>query len=104
MDAKKQRAQADEDLRAIMATPAGRRFLMRLMKQAGLHSEPFVPGQGDSTGYNCGRASVGRALLEECMRVDAALYARGQREVWDMEERVALEKQKEREARAESES
>ncbi len=68
------REQHEEDLRAVMGTAAGRRFLWRLLEQAGLHGRSYA-GAAEATAHNEGRRSVALDLLAEMQRVAPELYA-----------------------------
>lgn len=65
--------QADTDLRALLALPGGRRFLVRLLTQAGLYSSSYAESP-TATAYNEGRRSVAIALMVEAQRVAVDKY------------------------------
>lgn len=69
-----------------MATPAGRRFVWRLLEQAGLLSPSYTePPTGAA--YNEGRRAVAIALLKEVQRVCPDSYATSVEE-WTRDFRV----------------
>lgn len=74
--------QNDDDLRAVLATTQGRRFLWRMLSQAGLYSPSFATDPL-ATAYNEGRRSVAMGLMLEAQRVSAPLYVRAVREQMD---------------------
>lgn len=87
------RKRDEEDLRAVLGMPAGRRFLNRVLVQAGLYSGSYAESP-TATAYNEGRRSLALALLQEAKRVSPELYARGLREALDAEERDSAEEKK----------
>lgn len=63
------RLQAEADLRAVAATPAGRRMLWRLIEQkCGLHNGVLSESHAVMA-HAEGKRSVGRELLAELQRV-----------------------------------
>lgn len=84
----------DEDLRTVMSTVNGRRFMWRLLVQAGLQSSSFVAGDSLATSFNEGRRHVAIALRDELERVDVALYAAMLREALDTAELQRIESAK----------
>jgi Ser/Thr protein kinase RdoA (MazF antagonist) len=64
-----ERIQAEADLRAVMSSPAGRRFVWRLIEQrCGLHNGVYSPVHSDMALAE-GRRAIGRELLAEVHRV-----------------------------------
>lgn len=62
----------DEDLRAVMSTAQGRRFLWRLLEQTGIYKLSYT---GNSeTFFNEGQRNIGLKLLAEMHRVDPEHY------------------------------
>ena len=74
--------QNDADLRALLALPGGRRFLVRLLIQAGLYSSSYAESP-TATAYNEGRRSVAIALMGEAQRVAVDKYLLALREQVD---------------------
>lgn len=64
----------DVDLRVVMGTAPGRRFVWRLLEQSGLHSASFGGSDTHATAYNEGRRSVAMALMREVQRVCPELW------------------------------
>lgn len=81
--------QRDSDLRVILLSPAGRRFLRRLLDP--MLGSSFVPGSPESTAFNEGRRSIALALLSEVQRVSPQGYAAMRREEAEELERIAAE-------------
>lgn len=68
--------QRDDDLRWVLSTEQGRRFVLRLIEsEAQLHSLSFG-GDERATCFREGQRSVGAWLLEESKRVDPHAYMR----------------------------
>jgi len=76
---KKERQKEIEDIRKILKTPEGRRFLWRIWSMAGMFREPFNPNS-NNTGYNLGRMSIGRDILGDVNEADYTAFARIQQE------------------------
>jgi hypothetical protein len=87
---------ADDDLRVVMGLEAGRRFVWRLLTQAGLYSSSYVES-ATATAYNEGRRAVALALLAEAQRVAPELYTKALREELEAQDRAARERQLEQE-------
>lgn len=65
-----------EDLRAVMGTATGRRFMWRLLNaDTGISARSYT-GELGSTAFNEGRRSVGLVLLEELQRDAPEAWAR----------------------------
>ncbi len=62
------------DLRSVMDTRQGRRFIWRYLSDAGVFRQSFVFGQADATSFNEGRRSLGLALLADIHELDPAVY------------------------------
>lgn len=92
------RERDEADLREVMSTPGGRRFVHRLIAQAGLYSPSYAESP-TATAFNEGRRSIAIALMDEAKRVSSELYKRGLRETLDAIERSALAEEAEREKR-----
>lgn len=61
-----------EDLRWLMATPRGRRFIYQLLERTGLRKEPMT---GNSqTFYNLGALAIGRELEGEIFAYASEQY------------------------------
>lgn len=65
-----------DDLRALMAEPAGRRFAWRLLGSTGIFQQSFVPGEPriETTFFNEGKRSIGLELLAEINKHCPAQY------------------------------
>lgn len=68
----RRREQERADLRAILDTPGGRRFIARCLQKCGVFASTFT---GNSeTFFREGRRSVGLELLDEVMAADEAAF------------------------------
>jgi hypothetical protein len=57
--------QAAADLKAVMADPAGRRFVWRLLELAGIYRASFAGESTHATAFNEGQRSGGLRMLSE---------------------------------------
>lgn len=80
------RDQETNDLKSVLSTPAGRRFVWRQLAEAGVFRTSFVPLASDSTAYNEGRRSLGIALLAEITTETPHSYLLMQQEEIDNEQ------------------
>lgn len=63
--AKKNEADAEKDIDFIASQPRGRRWLYRLIFEAGhMSSQSYVPASFDATAFNEGARSIGRVIHE----------------------------------------
>jgi len=69
---------ADQDLREILKTPGGRRFVRRLLVETcGILKSTYtqnITGRGSDPTYLEGRRDIGRQLLAEIRRIDYKLW------------------------------
>lgn len=63
-----------DDLRAVLATPEGRRLLWRHLAEAGVFRLSFAHGEADTTAFNEGRRSVGLALMADIHALEPSYY------------------------------
>lgn len=65
-----------EDLRAVLATEPGRRFVWKLLEEAGIfHELPLrTPEEGQFQGAEIARQNHGKRLLAEVLTVNPAAY------------------------------
>lgn len=80
LDAQAKQELHDADLRNLMATPGGRRFVARLLEATGLYGSSYDPSSDRQTAFNEGRRSVAHALIADVHRVCPALWAIAQEE------------------------
>jgi hypothetical protein len=69
---KDKKRQAETDLKEVMSTAQGRRFVWRLIRQSGTFDVSFTGN--NTTFFNEGRRSVGVELMTEAQSVAAADY------------------------------
>lgn len=67
-DLKGEAEQRDADLKAVMATPAGRRFVMRLLRNARLEQASYAGELTRATAFNEGVREMGVKLNSELRR------------------------------------
>lgn len=67
------------DIRYLLQSQQGRRFLWRLMGFCGLHEDPSHQ-RGDMTHQNIGRGNVARFLLAEIVEANDEAYLQMMRE------------------------
>lgn len=67
---KRREQQAEDDLRALLQQPAGRRFLMRLIAQKCHTFQTSYHPSGQQFAANEGRRGVGVELMTEIMALD----------------------------------
>lgn len=72
---KRTREQELDDLRAVLDTPPGLRFVWRVLNTAGVFTTSFT-GEGPSTFFNEGRRDLGLRVLADVIeaRPDAYLH------------------------------
>lgn len=86
------------DLKAVMATASGRRFIWRQLKVAGIHDSSFVGGAPDITAFKEGARNLGLMLLAEIMTEVPESYLIMQKEATEyeaMQRAYAAEEQEE---------
>ncbi len=75
---KQQRAREAADVRAVMATPEGRRFLWAWLEKLGVFRSIWHPSA--LIHYNSGRQDAGHELLAQLTQADEELYLTMERE------------------------
>lgn len=84
------RTQRESDVRAVLSSPAGRRFFWRLVDDvAGAFGRSY-DGTPLGTAFAEGRRSVGLALLTEAQRVAPADYVHALQEALAAQEETRL--------------
>lgn len=63
-----------KDLRDVLSTVQGRRFVWKQLEQAGVFRLSIAFGEPQRTDFNEGRRSLGLALMAEIHAFDPALY------------------------------
>ena len=79
------------DLRIVLASPQGRRFLWRMLTAAGVFRLSFVSGDAESTAFNEGRRSLGLMLMADLHALDPELYVTMAREAADDEKAAPID-------------
>jgi hypothetical protein len=79
--------QADSDLRELMATAPGRRFLWRLVEGwCGTYGSSFSGEQAALAAFTEGRRWVGIKVMEDCLRVAPASWVKLLTETFEQRE------------------
>lgn len=87
--------QADDDLREVMSTAGGRRFLWALLEErAGTFRESYSGEQTHRAAYLEGRRSIALEITAECQRVDSPNYVHMLREALKRREHERLENER----------
>lgn len=75
-------ARANElaDLRQVLATREGRKFLWRQLSMLGIYRTPFVVGAADQTAFNLGAHNHGLWLMAEILAAGPEFYVVMQKE------------------------
>lgn len=81
------REQERNDLRAVMDTAAGRRFVWKLLSDAGVFRSSYVAGQADTTAFNEGGRNRGLTLLGDIMNDAPEKYLIMQKEAIDNDQK-----------------
>lgn len=63
-----------EDLQWVLSDERGRRFIWRLLDEAGVYRQPFV-GDRNHTDFNCGRKDYGLKVLDMILTRAPIVYA-----------------------------
>lgn len=70
----------DADLRTVMATPAGRRFVLRLIEGCGVYGASYDPESERESARNEGRRAVGLSVIQHVHRACPDSWALAQEE------------------------
>ena len=89
---KQQHDRDRKDLRDVLSTIQGRRFVWKQLEQAGVFRLSIAFGESQRTDFNEGRRSLGLALMAEIHALDPALYVQMAREAQDEEHLDAVVK------------
>lgn len=82
-----QREQEVADLRAVMSTAAGRRFIWKMLGDSGVFSPSFVPGASDTTAFKEGARNFGLMLLGDITNEAPGQYLIMQKEAMDNDQK-----------------
>ncbi len=63
-DARERKEELDY-IRHIMSTPAGRKWMMKLLNTCKTFSNPIVPGETHYTYHNLGEQNIGKKYLQD---------------------------------------
>jgi len=65
----------EEDLRSVLKSSYGQRFVSRLLISCGVHKAPVAIESEKLTYIKIGMQSIGNGLLQEVMRIKPEVYA-----------------------------
>ncbi|HEB12601.1 MAG TPA: hypothetical protein ENI11_02880 [Actinobacteria bacterium] len=68
------------DLKHLLSTPNGRRFIWRMMIWCGVFDINFYPDQDNLTNFKLGMRNIGLMLIDECDSADPSAYILMQQE------------------------
>ncbi len=77
---KKKRERELTDIRAILLTPAGRRFYWRILERGSIFHDAFCNDNTNGTNYNLGRQSLSRDFLNDLMEAKPEALTQMQQE------------------------
>lgn len=79
-EAQKRARQSEiNDVKRILKTPEGRRFIWQLWDISGIFRNPFHPNSNQHS-FNSGRMSIGQRLLADVSMADGSAFAQMQNE------------------------
>jgi hypothetical protein len=64
-----------EDLKEILKSPAGRRYIWRMFGRCHTFRCPFVPKDSNATHVNIGAQDIGFSILEDIQRAGTEFYS-----------------------------
>lgn len=65
--AKRKKDRKLSDIRFVLKSPEGRRFIWRILSMAGIYQDLFKQGEADTTNFNLGRRSLGLDIFKDVM-------------------------------------
>ena len=65
----------EDDLRSVLKTVYGQRFISRLLISCGVHKAPIALESKELTYLRIGMQQIGNAVLQEVMRLKPEVYA-----------------------------
>jgi len=89
------RDQEIRDLKSVLSTNAGRRFIWRQLSIAGLFQNPFTGN--NTTFFNCGKQEIAQRLLADVMEAEPSAFSKMQveeKERQDAEDQKFLKESK----------
>lgn len=95
---KQRREREENDLRVVLSSPEGRRFLWRLIGECGVFASVCRDGFGDFVVFRSGQQDVGHKLQAWILEANEGAYLTMQREAWTFAKKDKAELQAEVEA------
>jgi hypothetical protein len=68
------RKRDEEDIRSILKTEYGKRFIWRFLGRCGTFHQSIVFGSPDASAFNEGRRSIGNTLLAQVLEIKPEAY------------------------------
>lgn len=65
----------EDDIRSVLKTSYGQRFISRLLISCGVHKAPLALESNELTYIRIGMQQIGNAVLQEVMRIKPEVYA-----------------------------
>ena len=79
VEEKRKRQKEISDVKRILKTPEGRRYVWRLMSECGVFRSSFQLNS-NQTAFNEGKRDMGLGILSEVIEADSTAYAKMQNE------------------------
>lgn len=89
-EAKRIRARELSDIRKVLSTVEGRRFIYRLWGMAGIFRCSFS-ANANQTAFNEGKRDIGLAILNDVNKAEKTAFAQMQNEAWSEKPRQEAE-------------
>lgn len=87
---KQREAQERDDLQNVLSTVTGRRFLWKLLVDAGVFRISFVAGERSMTDFNEGRRAQGNALFARIQSLNPEYYHLMAKEAYQLDEQTTM--------------
>lgn len=71
---KERREDELNDLRAVLVSPEGRRFVWRLLERGGVFRSSFCAESDSCTAFNEGRRNLGLSVLNDVLEADSGSF------------------------------
>lgn len=89
-EAKRRRQRELSDIRKVVSSPEGRRFVYRIWGMCGIFRNSFSLNS-NQTAFNEGRRDVGLAILNDVNKADRTAFSKMQSEAWSDKPRQEAE-------------
>ena len=99
LEQKNQRDNELKDVREVLNTEAGQRFLWRILSECGIFRVSFDSMNSNYTVYNEGRRSIGLFILNELNEADYKIFSKMQQQAILKHKEARAQKERELEKR-----